>query len=382
MISRSESCFLFNDRGEGYLDLIMGSGTHLLGHGFFREEIKDLVSNGTIYSETSRHEIELIDRLQSIFGMDKSVVYCNSGTEAVMRAIRAARAYTGKTKILMFSGSWHGGGETLWEEDWNSDRHLMMKGVPIRPLSGGLSDSEVVIVPYNNPYVFEIIESLQSDLAGVIIEPIQGSNPREDVGDFLRALREVVKDVPLIFDEIITGFRVGLKGVQGLYDIEADIVTYGKVIGGGFPIGVVMGKSEIIDNSEVFYGGTFSGNPISCGMGNLVLDYLENKFSYDNLYDQSYKFYEKIENILEDYPIQLMKCHSMFRFVFTDRIIKERRDRQDWEDWNMFLKFRNNMKINGILIKSNGICFMCPDHIKHLNEILEKIEMSIKKIYE
>jgi glutamate-1-semialdehyde 2,1-aminomutase len=372
---------LFDDKGERYIDLIMGSGTHLLGHGFFEDEAKELVSNGTIYSETSRHEIELTDKLQSIFGMDKSVIYCSTGTEATMRAIRAARAYTGKTKILMFSGSWHGGNESLWEEDWSNDRHFMMKDVPVKSMSAGMLDSEVIMVPYNNPSVFEIIESMQSNLAGVIIEPIQGSNPREDMGDFLRTLREVVRDVPLIFDEIITGFRVGLKGVQGLYDIEADIVTYGKVIGGGFPVGVVMGKSEILDNPEVFYGGTFSGNPISCGMGNVVLDYLENKFSYENLYDQSYKFYEKIENILEDYPVQVMKCHSMFRFVFTDRKIQERRDRQDWEDWNMFLKFIDNMKSNGILIKSNGICFLCLDHKEHEYEILDKIEMSLEGFF-
>ena len=210
LITKSESCFLFDDKGNRYIDLVMGSGTHLLGHGFFVDEANELVSNGTLYVESSIHEVELTDKLQSIFGTDKSVKYCSTGTEATMRAIRAARAYTGKTKILMFSGSWHGGNESLWEEDWGSDRHFMSKCVSVKPLSDGILDSEIILVPYNDLSVFEMIKALQSDLAGVIIEPIQGSNPREDMGDFLRTLREVVKDVPLIFDEIITGFRVGM----------------------------------------------------------------------------------------------------------------------------------------------------------------------------
>ena len=379
IISRSESCFLFDDKGEQYIDLILGNGTHLLGHGFFADEAKELISNGTLCTLTSSNEVELTTKLQSIFGMDKSVKFCNTGSEATMRAVRAVRAYTGKKKILMFSGSWHGGNESLlWEEDWSKDREYVID-VPVKPKSAGILDSEVIMVPYNNPSVFELIISMQSDLAGVIIEPIQGSNPREDMGYFLRTLREVVRDVPLIFDELITGFRVGLKGVQGLYDIEADIVTYGKVIGGGFPIGVVMGKSEILDNPDLFYGGTFSGNPISCGMGNVVLDYLiSNESFYDKLYDDSELIFDAMERELDGYPVQIMKCHSMFRFVFTDRKIKERRDRVDWEDWDMFLRFRDVMRTNGILVNTNGVCFLCPDHKKYEDRILSKLKSVVK----
>jgi len=384
VIVKANSCFLEDSKGKRYIDLMMGSGTHLFGHGFFSCATKKLIHNGTLYCETSQEEVVLTSKLQSIFGYGKSVIFCNSGAEATMRAVRAVRAYTGKKKILMFSGSWHGGNESLlWEENWSHDRYFSTKEVPIKSFSKGVLDSDVIMVPYNDLSVFDFIESILSELAGVIIEPIQGSNPREDVGDFLKSLREIVVDVPLIFDELITGFRLGLKGVQGLYDIDADIVTYGKILGGGFPIGVVLGNSEILDNPNIVYGGTFSGNPVSCGVGNVVLDYLiSNEAFYDDLYEQSYAVYAEIEEILRVYPVQLMKSHSIFRFVFTDRKIKEMRDRKNWEDWILFSKFRDELKRNAILVKSNGICFFCSDHMKYKDEILCKVGSAIKKVYE
>ena len=363
---------------------MMGSGTHLVGHGFFSDGLQRLIQNGTLYSDVSDQEVVLSSKLQSIFGYDKSVVFCNSGAEATMRAIRVARAYTGKKKILMFSGSWHGGNDSLlWEEDWECNRSSENILVPIKPFSKGVVSSDIIMVPYNDFSVLDFIESIISDLAGVIIEPIQGSNPREDVGYFLKSLREAVTDVPLIFDELISGFRMGLKGVQGLCNIDADITTYGKILGGGVPIGALVGNTELIDNPNMVYGGTFSGNPVSCGMGNLVLEYLEsNQDLYDNLYKDCYLMYTEIEKILKEYPVQLMKAHSMFRFIFTDKKISEMRDRKDWEDWNLFVRFKDELKKQGLLIKSNGICFFCPDHMKYKDKIVYKIESCIRKIYE
>jgi len=384
MIVKAASCFLEDSRGEKYVDLMMGSGTHLLGHGFFSDDVQRLIQNGTLYSDISDQELALKSKLQSIFGDDKSVIFCNSGAEATMRAVRAARAYTGKKKILMFSGSWHGGNDSLlWEEDWDNSRYSGRTCVPIKSFSKGVLDSDIIMVPYNDFSVFNFIEFIIPELAGVIIEPIQGANPREDVGRFLRSLREIVTGVPLIFDELISGFRMGLKGVQGLYNIDADITTYGKILGGGFPIGVLVGNTELLDNPNIVYGGTFSGNPISCGMGNLVLDHLVSDQSlYDELYKDCYLVYSEIEEILRGYPVQLMKSHSMFRFVFTNKKINEMRDRKDWEDWSLFLKFRNELKKQGILVKSNGICFFCSDHMKYKDSILQKIESCIKTIYE
>ncbi|MBB73688.1 MAG: hypothetical protein CMJ75_04135 [Planctomycetaceae bacterium] len=384
MIVRAASCFLEDSQGKKYIDLMMGSGTHLLGHGFFSDGLQRLIQNGTLYSDISDQEVLLKSKLQSIFGCEKSVIFCNSGAEATMRAVRAARAYTGKKKILMFSGSWHGGNDSLlWEENWKNDRSSEGICVPIKPFSKGVLDSDVTIVPYNDFSVFDFIEFIIPELAGVIIEPIQGSNPREDVGDFLRCLREVVAGVPLIFDELISGFRMGLKGVQGLYNIDADIITYGKILGGGVPIGALVGRAELLDNPSVVFGGTFSGNPISCGMGNLVLDHLvSNQSLYNELYKDCSLVYSEIEQILRSFPVQLMKSHSMFRFVFTERKINEMRDRKDWEDWNSFVKFREELKKQGLLVKSNGICFLCADHMEYKDRILHKIESCIRKIYE
>ena len=325
----------------------------------------------------------------------QKILFCSTGSEAVVKAVRACRAYTGKTKIAMFSGSWHGSYEPLlFQEDWSVKRcpsshkthsHNFFARLPVSSLSNGVKNQgEVDIYPYNMEFSLQMLSAKLSQYSAVIIEPIQGSNPREDMKYFLQELRKITfeADVPLIFDEVITGFRVGLKGVQGWYNIDPDISVFGKIIGCGLPIGVVVGDLNILNTKGVFYGGTYSGNPLSCGMGNVVLDFLRDNLEiYTELYEITENIINEIKKEIENYPVQIMKCHSFFRFVFSDSVIRERRDREESEDYSLFLRFRNLLKRKGVMVGKNGLFFICSEHNKHRDKYIRHIVESIKKVY-
>ena len=373
---------------------MLGSGTHLLGHGFFNDQIKELVDDGVLYGDSSLNEFRLKNSLQDIFGEDNEVLFCNSGSEANLKAIRACRAFTGKDKVAMFSGSWHGSYEPLlFQEDWSVPRwpptyktlgYKFHIPLPVTTASNGVKNhDEIDVYPYNMDFSLHYLNTKIDNYSAVIIEPIQGSNPREDMKDFLVELRRITSEanVPLIFDEVITGFRVGLKGVQGWYDIVPDISVYGKIIGGGFPFGVVVGDPNILNTKGVYYGGTFSGNPFSCGVGNLVLDFLKNHLDlYTELYEITKDITDEIKKEIENYPVQILKCHSFFRFVFSESVIKERRDREESEDYSLFLEFRNLLKQKSVVVGKNGLFFICYEHSKHKNKYIDQIVESIEGV--
>ena len=364
----------------------MGSGTHLLGHSFLKNNgIEKLLDNGIFYSNSSQSNL-LEEKISSLYDSDR-VIFCSTGSEANEKAIRACKAYTGKTKIAMFSGSWHGSCDSLlYQEDWSvlgCERDLKYP-LRVATASTGINDTgDVDIYPYNSVYALESLESNLDQYAAVIIEPVQGSNPRENVRPYLKKLERIVKDnnVPLIFDEIVTGFRVGMQGIQGWYGLNPDITTLGKVIGGGFPIGVIVGNRDILEIDGVYYGGTFSGHPISCSAGNIIFDYLENNPDiYEELYVDTEKIVDSISEEIEDYPVQILKCQSFFRFVFTDDRIKERRDREDSEDYSTFLKFRDLLEQRGVLVGTNGIFFVCPEHNFYKDRYIQQIIESLKDV--
>ena len=252
-------------------------------------------------------------------------------------------------------------------------------------MSTGISNNDDIdIYPYNSKFTKFFLEKNIQDYAAVVIEPIQGSNPREDVSDFLHSIKELTSfyHTPLIFDEIITGFRCGLKGVQALYDIKPTITTLGKVVGGGFPIGVIVGDDEILNTDGVYYGGTYADHPISCAAGNVVLDYLSaNPTIYEELYNLTENIVDTIAAELVDYPVQIMKCHSFFRIVFTDKRIDERRDRADYEDYSQVLKFRDILKHRGVLIGTNGLFFVCPEHKYLKSKFIAPIIHAVKDTF-
>ncbi len=390
-IRKAYGCFIEDFSGNTYIDTALGAGTHILGHAnpLIVSEIEKQAREGTLYILPNEYAMEVGRLLLQAIPCFNSFVFCNSGTEATIRATRIARAYTGKKKIAMFSGGWHGGNDMLlFEEDYRGDES---KPVPTFKSAGVPEEvlNMMLMLPYNNDAAFDLIEQHKDELAMVIIEPSQGSNPRDDVGDFLRELRRVTAkhNILLCFDEIVTGFRVALGGCQEYYGVKADIVTYGKAIGGGLPVGLIGGTEDVMKvtkgcNGEkpVFMGGTFSANPLVMRIAKTVLQHLiENKGQIYNYLNENGRY---IRNKVNDFcvsnqiSVRMMGIGSMSRLIFTDKTVKSRRDRDEYEADDTLQKlFYSCLRFEkGVHISSNRVVFLSTAHEK---EHVEKIASSI-----
>ena len=277
-----------------------------------------------------------------------------------MRAIRLARAYTGTDLIGRFEGCWHGGLDGLIESD----------GVP------ACTNRLFKILPYNDEACFK---DITPDLAAIIIEPTQGSNPRSDIRPFLQKLQKHCseKGILLIVDEVMTGFRLSAKGGAGVFNVRPDIVTYGKVLGGGFPIGAVGAKSEIIKTKNVFYGGTFSANPLSMYAAKLILETIidEKHIQYDKLNSVGKLFRDELNKFFVDEKkeMRVMGCGSINRIIFTDKFIRNRKERDELESQNQEC-FYNKLKKSGVFVNTNGIFHFSMSHKPVIvNSLIKKI---------
>ncbi len=375
--------------GNTYIDTAMGGGTCILGHAnpLVVEAVNKQMSEGSLFTVANPYAEDFAECLgQAIPGCDQ-FVFASTGSEATLRAIRLARAVTDKKKIAVFSGGWHGShDQVLVEEDYSrgSDSTPAMM-----PKSAGIPDEvleNLVFLPYNSGAAFDLIRDNKDDLAAVIIEPAQGSNPRDDVEEFLRDLREVTQSsgVLLIFDEIITGFRLALGGAQERFGISADIVTYGKTLGGGLPIGVMSGTPDVLsyittdhggEKLPVFNGGTFSANPLTVAAGMAVVRYLTE--TRDVTYGRLEKAGETVRATLNDYcrsnglPAQVIGIGSLFRIIFTDKPVRSRRDRDLMEiPYPAQRDFYAQLLSAGVHVGGNGINSLS---LAHTDEDLDKI---------
>ena len=258
--------------------------------------------------------------------------------------------------------------------------------------SSGVPDcykDTVIVLPYNVDEAFDIIERTKNDLAMVIIEPSQGSNPRDDMKEFLTRLKNVTSNhgIVLCFDEIITGFRIGYGGCQEYYNIEADLVTYGKTIGGGLPMGVVAGRKEIMSiisgdskSLPVFMGGTFSANPLAMHVSKSLLTYL-----YKNQ-DKVYPYLNNMGNFFKseinkfcldaNKDAHMIGIGSMLRLVHTKSFINSRRERDHLEN-NGAEKFYDNLLLKeNIFVNTNRLLFLSMTHTK---KVVDEIINSFKR---
>ena len=260
--------------GSRFLDMGLGAGSQILGHAHptIVKSIQEQVKKGTVYLANHPYIHTLCDQLSSILPeQQKHFIFCNSGSEATQRALRLARAATDKERIACFQGGWHGMNEWTLCDDGSR------LGIPCGVLPSGIPshvlDSSLQL-PYNVDEAFTLLEQHSSSLAALIIEPIQGSNPRDDILPFLRRLSDFCKhnEIQIIMDEIITGFRLGISGASGLWNLSPDIVTYGKILGGGLPVGLVTctdtvaEKTFACDTSYSSKQGTESAKPSPRGL--------------------------------------------------------------------------------------------------------------------
>jgi iturin family lipopeptide synthetase A len=283
--------------GNEYIDLSMGFGVFLLGynHPVVHEAITKRLSEGFFLGPMSPLPNEVARLLTELTGTER-VAFYNSGTEAVMVALRLARAYTGKSKVVIFSGSYHGSfdGVLVQKDIFSKDHKAAPKttGIPQKFID------DVMLLDYGTDESLEIIRRHAHELAAVLVEPVQSRRPEFQPKEFLHALRQLTLEtgVPFIMDEIITGFRICPGGAQEWFGVQADLVTYGKICGGGMPIGIVAGKSEFMhgvdgggnwsygddthprfDHRKTFVAGTFCHHPLAMASAKAMLQYLKER---------------------------------------------------------------------------------------------------------
>ncbi|MBD1223754.1 glutamate-1-semialdehyde 2,1-aminomutase [Virgibacillus halodenitrificans] len=343
--------------GNEYIDYVLSWGPLILGHADDRvvEKLKSVAEKGTSFGAPTKLENELaklvIDRVPSI----EMVRMVNSGTEATMSALRLARGYTGRDKILKFEGNYHGHGDSLLIKAGSGVATL---GLPDSP---GVPESiakNTITVPYNDmESVRYAFENYGEDLAAVIVEPVSGNMgvvPQKD--DFLKELREITEanGTVLIFDEVMTGFRVGYNCAQGHFGVTPDLTCLGKVIGGGLPVGAYGGKREIMEKvaptGSIYQAGTLSGNPLAMTAGYETLRAL-NEESYKEINKKVDKLINGFKQASEEFyiPLQINRAGSMVGVFFTNEEVINYETAQT-SNLDYFAQYYRNMIEEGVFL--------------------------------
>ncbi len=326
-ISRASGSKIYDIEGKEYIDYVSSWGPMILGHSHPQvvHAIQTAAEKGTSYGAPTELEIEMAKLIVDAFPSIDMVRMVSSGTEAAMSAIRLARGYTGREKIIKFDGCYHGHADSLLVKAGSGVATLGIPGSPGVPL--GLVEKTITL-PFNNiEAVIATMDTHGDDLACIIVEPVAGNMgvvlPR---AGFLETLRDITRrrGILLIFDEVITGFRLTYGGFQNLAGIDPDITCLGKIIGGGLPVGAFGGKRDIMEKlaplGPVYQAGTLSGNPIAMSAGIATLSILKkNQGSYAGLDHLTSSLCEELQKLF-DYkgiPIRINRSGSMFTAFFT-----------------------------------------------------------------
>ena len=325
-IKSASGAYLHDVDGNDYVDFIGSWGPMILGHSNPKiiKAIKDQADLGTSYGAPTEAETSIGELIRSVMPSIEKIRMVNSGTEATMSCIRLARGYTGRNKIIKFTGCYHGHVDSLLIKAGSG---VSTFGLPDSPGIPEELARHTISVPFNDINAFlEVFESIKSELAAVIIEPIAGNMgfiPGDK--DFLETLRIKTHEngSVLIFDEVMTGFRVSLGGAQELYGITPDLTALGKVIGGGLPVGAFGGKAEIMNflapEGPVYQAGTLSGNPLAVAAGKCLINELIKTNPYNELEaNASYLLTNIKDGINKEIPFSFNQIGGMFGFFFAN----------------------------------------------------------------
>lgn len=320
-IERAEGAYLYDVDGNAYLDMICSWGPMILGHGHpvLTAGIEDVFKMGTSYGMPSRIEVEMAEKLCKLYPAMDMVRMVNSGTEATMSAIRVARGYTGRNKMIKFEGCYHGHSDALLVK---SGSGTLTYGVPTSPGVPADVVKDTLVGRYNDlEGLKELFKANPDSIACVIVEAVAGNMGVVGATQtFLQGMRDLCDQygAVLIFDEVITGFRIALGGASEVYGIKPDLACFGKIIGGGLPVGAYGGKREIMSVvspvGPVYQAGTLSGNPLAMCFGLRTLNYLEEHPEvYTELEGKAAWLVEKIGGIIEKggYPMSMIRFKSM-----------------------------------------------------------------------
>ena len=316
---------IVTEEGSEMIDFVLSWGPLLLGHAHpeVLRAAHEALDKGSSFGAPCTGELDLAELIIDALPGVKMVRLVNSGTEASMSAIRAARAYTGRNKVLKFEGNYHGHVDSLLARSGSGMATLSIPGTPGVPED---TVKDTLIAPYNDPQAArDIFAEHGNHIAAVILEPVAG-NMGTVVPDreFLTELRRLCSEQgsQLIFDEVITGFRVAYSGAQGYFGVTPDLTCLGKIIGGGFPVGAVGGHRKVMEMfapcGTVYQAGTLAGNPVAMAAGVATLHTLS-KMDYTELERRTHDFATKLQHILEPQagPIQLNSIGSLFTLFFT-----------------------------------------------------------------
>jgi glutamate-1-semialdehyde 2,1-aminomutase len=379
---------LYDVDGNEYIDFWLGHTALILGHSppAVVKAVKRQLENGTHYGTSHELEIELAEQVAKMVPNAEMTRFTNSGTEANMYATRLARTYTGRSKIAKFEGGWHGGYDAL---------HVGVKYPFNIPESAGLTSGalqDTIVLPFNN---FEgVREKLKNEeVAAILIEPILGAGggiPAEK--EFMKALREFCdeRQILLIFDEVITGFRLAPGGAQQYYGVKADITVFGKVLGGGFPVGAFCGSREIMERLDsllyerprfAFHGGTFTANPITMTAGLTTLKILEDGILIKKLNALGDKIREQLREIFEEnnVSVQLTGTGSIFNTQFTKEKVTDattvfKADRKKLVDYHL------KLIANGVFFLPTHTGALCTAHSEaDMGKLLLETEKHVKQ---
>jgi len=365
---------LFDADGKSYVDYCNAYGAMLLGHA--NPEILDAVKvqlpKGTLYGAPTELEVEFAEQLSQVSPCAEMLRLVNSGTEATMSAVRAARGYTGRKKIIKFDGCFHGSHDAVLVKAGSGAATF---GVPTSLGVPEDTTQNTIVLPYNDVEALEATFKAEGNqIAAVITEPVMGNVglilPKQN---YLQSLRRITQDngTVLIFDEIITGFRLALGGAQEYFGVKPDMATLGKVLGGGFPLAAFGGKKEIMQNispmGKIYQAGTFSGNPVSVSAGMAVLNYLtKNK---NQLYPNLEKYAQTLKKALIDQadayklPAQVHSIASMYQIFFTDTSVTDYACAKH-SDAAMFTAYFQELLAQGVFIPPSQYetCFVSSSH--------------------
>jgi glutamate-1-semialdehyde 2,1-aminomutase len=392
-ITKASGSKIWDVDGNKFIDYVMSWGPLILGHAHPEviSAVKNVLKNGTSYGAPTEIEVKLAELIKKMMPSVELVRMVNSGTEATMSAIRLARAYTGRKKIIKFEGCYHGHADSFLVKAGSGATTL---GIPSSP---GVLD-EMAGLTLNAKFndinsVEKLVKENKNEIACIIVEPVPGNMgvvlPEDD---FLLKLRQICDDekILLIFDEVITGFRLAPGGAQEFFGVKADLTTLGKIIGGGFPVGAYGGKKEIMEliapSGPVYQAGTLSGNPVAmtAGYTTLKILYENRKRIYKQLEEKAKTLAENFKAIAQknNIKIQINQIASMMTVFFAESEVKDY-DTALKSDTNKFARFFNLMLENGVYLPPSQFEAMFLS-TAHSDDDIEKtiiaFEKSIKKL--
>jgi len=363
IVERAEGAYIWDIDGNRYLDYRLGFGPVILGHAYKEvdDRVREAIQNGVVYALTNPLEISAAEKIVAMCPGVEKVRMANSGTEATMHALRVARAYTGREKIIKFEGQYHGMYDYMLFSTFTDASNYGSRHSPVPiPATSGIPKcihDLVITLPYNDPEVLETtLRRTWSDVAAIIIEPILGNCAAiEPLPGWLELVRAQCDEygIVLIFDEVKTGFRLARGGAQEVYGVIPDMATYAKSMGNGYPAAAFGGRREIMDilGKGVAHGGTYTGNTVSAAAVNATLGLLQEQPILESIAEHGRKLQAGIKDIFKeaDVPVLITGHPAMFSMNFG---VEKLTGQRDWakSDYGYYEKLAAAALKRGVLV--------------------------------